>query len=71
MDELFYTINFSQVIKLTDDIKIANDFFEYFEFATALLNNDKSMLAISSWSDYRCPKRMKRWVSILVYLLEK
>ncbi|KAK9287578.1 hypothetical protein L1049_015999 [Liquidambar formosana] len=51
MDELFYKHNFSRVIILEDDMEIAPDFFEYFEAAAALLDNDKSIMAVSSWND--------------------
>ncbi|KAL5791336.1 hypothetical protein ACOSQ2_006224 [Xanthoceras sorbifolium] len=51
LDELFYKHNFSRVIILEDDMEIAIDFFDYFEAAAALLDQDKSILAVSSWND--------------------
>lgn len=51
LDELFYRHNFSRVIILEDDMEIAPDFFDYFEAAAALLDNDKSIMAVSSWND--------------------
>ncbi|XP_044507383.1 alpha-1,3-mannosyl-glycoprotein 2-beta-N-acetylglucosaminyltransferase-like [Mangifera indica] len=51
LDELFYKHNFSRVIILEDDMEIAPDFFDYFEAAAALLDKDKSILAVSSWND--------------------
>ena len=60
LHELFYKISFSRLIALKDDIKITNDFFRHFESVAALLDNDKSMLVISSWSDYRRPKERER-----------
>ncbi|WJZ91463.1 hypothetical protein VitviT2T_010530 [Vitis vinifera] len=51
LDELFYKNNFSRVIILEDDMEIAPDFFDYFEAAAALLDNDKSIMAVSSWND--------------------
>lgn len=51
LDELFYKHNFSRVIILEDDMEIAPDFFDYFEAAAALLDKDKSLMAVSSWND--------------------
>ncbi|KAK8636601.1 hypothetical protein V6N13_124345 [Hibiscus sabdariffa] len=51
MDELFYKHNFDRVIILEDDMEIAPDFFDYFEAAAALLDKDKSIMAVSSWND--------------------
>ncbi|KAH7518248.1 hypothetical protein FEM48_Zijuj09G0151200 [Ziziphus jujuba var. spinosa] len=51
LDELFYKHNFSRVIILEDDMEIAPDFFNYFEAAAALLDKDKSIMAVSSWND--------------------
>ncbi|KAE8008899.1 hypothetical protein FH972_005369 [Carpinus fangiana] len=51
LDELFYKRNFSRVIILEDDMEIAPDFFDYFEAAAALLDKDKSIMAVSSWND--------------------
>ncbi|CAL1399323.1 unnamed protein product [Linum trigynum] len=51
LDQLFYQHNFNQVIILEDDMEIAPDFFEYFEAAAALLEKDKSIMAVSSWND--------------------
>ncbi|XP_024017655.1 alpha-1,3-mannosyl-glycoprotein 2-beta-N-acetylglucosaminyltransferase isoform X2 [Morus notabilis] len=51
LDELFYKHSFSRVIILEDDMEIAPDFFDYFEAAAALLDKDKSIMAVSSWND--------------------
>uniref|UniRef100_A0A1D1ZFI7 Alpha-1,3-mannosyl-glycoprotein 2-beta-N-acetylglucosaminyltransferase n=1 Tax=Anthurium amnicola TaxID=1678845 RepID=A0A1D1ZFI7_9ARAE len=51
LDELFFTHNFSRVIILEDDMEIAPDFFDYFEATTTLLDNDKTIMAVSSWND--------------------
>ncbi|XP_038997042.1 alpha-1,3-mannosyl-glycoprotein 2-beta-N-acetylglucosaminyltransferase-like [Hibiscus syriacus] len=51
LDELFYKHNFDRVIILEDDMEIAPDFFYYFEAAAALLDKDKSIMAVSSWND--------------------
>ncbi|XWS63196.1 hypothetical protein CRYUN_Cryun06bG0075100 [Craigia yunnanensis] len=51
LDELFYKHNFDRVIILEDDMEIAPDFFDYFEAASALLDKDKSIMAVSSWND--------------------
>ncbi|XP_047321835.1 alpha-1,3-mannosyl-glycoprotein 2-beta-N-acetylglucosaminyltransferase [Impatiens glandulifera] len=51
LDKLFYNHNFSRVIILEDDMDIAPDFFDYFEAAAALLDKDKSIMAVSSWND--------------------
>ncbi|KAK1321686.1 Alpha-1,3-mannosyl-glycoprotein 2-beta-N-acetylglucosaminyltransferase [Acorus calamus] len=51
LDELFIKHNFSRVIILEDDMEIAPDFFEYFEAAANLLDNDKTIMAVSSWND--------------------
>ncbi|KAA8546182.1 hypothetical protein F0562_020924 [Nyssa sinensis] len=51
LDQLFYKHNFSRVIILEDDMEIASDFFDYFEVAAALLDSDKSIMAVSSWND--------------------
>ncbi|KAK3195636.1 hypothetical protein Dsin_026946 [Dipteronia sinensis] len=51
LDKLFYKHNFSRVIILEDDMEIAPDFFDYFEAAAALLDQDKSIMAVSSWND--------------------
>nr|AFK33869.1 unknown [Lotus japonicus] len=51
LDQLFYRHNFSRVIILEDDMEIAPDFFDYFEAAAALLDKDKSIMAVSSWND--------------------
>ncbi|XP_042509610.1 alpha-1,3-mannosyl-glycoprotein 2-beta-N-acetylglucosaminyltransferase [Macadamia integrifolia] len=51
LDELFYKHNFSRVIILEDDMEIAPDFFDYFEAAATLLDNDKTVMAVSSWND--------------------
>ncbi|KAL7235948.1 hypothetical protein ACSBR1_019264 [Camellia fascicularis] len=51
LDQLFYKHNFSRVIILEDDMEISPDFFDYFETAVALLESDKSIMAVSSWND--------------------
>lgn len=51
LGQLFNEHNFSRVIILEDDMEIASDFFDYFEAGAALLDSDKSILAISSWND--------------------
>ncbi|VVA26593.1 PREDICTED: alpha-1 3-mannosyl-glyco [Prunus dulcis] len=51
LDGLFYKHNFSRVIILEDDMEIAPDFFDYFESTAALLDKDKSIMAVSSWND--------------------
>ncbi|WOL05310.1 alpha-1,3-mannosyl-glycoprotein 2-beta-N-acetylglucosaminyltransferase [Canna indica] len=51
LDELFSNYNFSRVIILEDDMEIAPDFFDYFEATAALLDKDKSIMAVSSWND--------------------
>ncbi|CAN0881057.1 Alpha-1,3-mannosyl-glycoprotein 2-beta-N-acetylglucosaminyltransferase [Linum grandiflorum] len=51
LDQLFYKHNFNRVIILEDDMEIAPDFFQYFEAAAALLDKDKSIMAVSSWND--------------------
>ncbi|XP_056164260.1 alpha-1,3-mannosyl-glycoprotein 2-beta-N-acetylglucosaminyltransferase isoform X1 [Syzygium oleosum] len=51
LDELFYKHNFSRVIILEDDMEIAPDFFDYFEAAAALMEKDKTIMAVSSWND--------------------
>lgn len=51
LDQLFYKHNFNRVIILEDDMEIAPDFFDYFEAAAALLDKDKSIMAVSSWND--------------------
>ncbi|KAH6786200.1 hypothetical protein C2S52_005752 [Perilla frutescens var. hirtella] len=51
LDQLFYKHKFSRVIILEDDMEIAPDFFDYFEAGAALMDHDKSIMAISSWND--------------------
>ncbi|KAE9609508.1 hypothetical protein Lal_00020419 [Lupinus albus] len=51
LDQLFYKYNFTRVIILEDDMEIAPDFFDYFEATSALLDKDKSIMAVSSWND--------------------
>ncbi|PSS21821.1 Alpha-1,3-mannosyl-glycoprotein like [Actinidia chinensis var. chinensis] len=51
LDQLFYKHNFNRVIILEDDMEIAPDFFEYFGATASLLDNDKSIMAVSSWND--------------------
>ncbi|KAK1363381.1 Alpha-1,3-mannosyl-glycoprotein 2-beta-N-acetylglucosaminyltransferase [Heracleum sosnowskyi] len=51
LDQLFIEHNFSRVIILEDDMEISPDFFDYFEAGAALLDSDKSLLAVSSWND--------------------
>ncbi|KAL7257276.1 hypothetical protein ACSBR1_003558 [Camellia fascicularis] len=51
LDQLFYKHNFSRVIILEDDMEIFPYFFDYFEAAVALLESDKSIMAVSSWND--------------------
>uniref|UniRef100_A0ACD6A0B8 Uncharacterized protein n=1 Tax=Avena sativa TaxID=4498 RepID=A0ACD6A0B8_AVESA len=51
LDALFIKHNFDRVIILEDDMEIAPDFFEYFEAAAKLLDNDKTIMAVSSWND--------------------
>ncbi|KAK2633097.1 hypothetical protein EUGRSUZ_L00584 [Eucalyptus grandis] len=51
LDELFYKHKFSRVIILEDDMEIAPDFFDYFEAAAALMEKDKTIMAVSSWND--------------------
>ncbi|KAF3771796.1 Alpha-1-3-mannosyl-glycoprotein 2-beta-N-acetylglucosaminyltransferase [Nymphaea thermarum] len=47
LEQLFGKYNFSH----TDDMEIAPDFFDYFEAAAKLLENDKTIMAVSSWND--------------------
>lgn len=51
LDKLFYEHKFSRVIILEDDMEIAPDFFDYFEAAAALMEKDKTIMAVSSWND--------------------
>lgn len=51
LDKLFIENNFPRVIILEDDMEIAPDFFAYFEATSALLDKDKSVMAVSSWND--------------------
>ncbi|TVU42919.1 hypothetical protein EJB05_09344, partial [Eragrostis curvula] len=51
LDQLFVKHNFARVIILEDDMEIAPDFFDYFEAAAKLLDNDKTIMAVSSWND--------------------
>ncbi|KAL8521192.1 hypothetical protein ACS0TY_011656 [Phlomoides rotata] len=51
LDQLFYKHKFSRVIILEDDMEISPDFFDYFAAGAALLDRDKSIMAISSWND--------------------
>ncbi|XP_042000612.1 alpha-1,3-mannosyl-glycoprotein 2-beta-N-acetylglucosaminyltransferase-like [Salvia splendens] len=51
LDQLFYKHKFSRVIILEDDMEIAPDFFDFFEAGAALMDRDKSIMAISSWND--------------------
>ncbi|MCL7038971.1 hypothetical protein MKW94_021640, partial [Papaver nudicaule] len=51
LDQLFNEHKFYRVIILEDDMEIAPDFFEYFEATAALLDSDKSIMAVSSWND--------------------
>ncbi|KAL6911198.1 hypothetical protein ACP4OV_000003 [Aristida adscensionis] len=51
LDELFIKHNFARVIILEDDMEIAPDFFDYFAAAAKLLDNDKTIMAVSSWND--------------------
>ncbi|THU54080.1 hypothetical protein C4D60_Mb10t21250 [Musa balbisiana] len=37
--------------KIANDMEIAPDFFDYFEATAALLDKDKSIMAVSSWND--------------------
>ncbi|KAB5561673.1 hypothetical protein DKX38_006630 [Salix brachista] len=37
--------------KIANDMEIAPDFFDYFEAGAALLDKDKSIMAVSSWND--------------------
>ncbi|XP_028068181.1 alpha-1,3-mannosyl-glycoprotein 2-beta-N-acetylglucosaminyltransferase-like isoform X4 [Camellia sinensis] len=37
--------------KIAHDMEISPDFFDYFEAAVALLESDKSIMAVSSWND--------------------
>jgi alpha-1,3-mannosyl-glycoprotein beta-1,2-N-acetylglucosaminyltransferase len=49
LDALFIKHNFDRVIILEDDMEIAPDFFDYFEAAAKLLDNDKY---VTLYSDY-------------------
>jgi alpha-1,3-mannosyl-glycoprotein beta-1,2-N-acetylglucosaminyltransferase len=51
LTELFNKRSFSRVIILEDDMEIAPDFFDYFEATSWLLEEDKSVVAVSSWND--------------------
>ncbi|KAF8020765.1 hypothetical protein BT93_G1257 [Corymbia citriodora subsp. variegata] len=51
LDKLFHEYKFSRVIILEDDMEIAPDFFDYFEAAAALMEKDKTIMAVSSWND--------------------
>lgn len=51
LDKLFIQHNFNRVIILEDDMEIAPDFFDYFEATAILLDNDKTIMAVSSWND--------------------
>lgn len=51
LSRLFDEWEFNRVIILEDDMEIAPDFFEYFEATGKLLENDRSLIAVSSWND--------------------
>ncbi|MCO5574475.1 hypothetical protein L7F22_028260 [Adiantum nelumboides] len=51
LSHLFDELKFKRVIILEDDMEIAPDFFEYFEATGKLLENDRSLMAVSSWND--------------------
>ncbi|AQK43231.1 Alpha-13-mannosyl-glycoprotein 2-beta-N-acetylglucosaminyltransferase [Zea mays] len=46
LDNLFIKHNFARVIILEDDMEIAPDFFDYFEAAAKLLDNDKYVMLL-------------------------
>lgn len=51
LGQLFNEHNYSKVIILEDDMLIAPDFFDYFEATANLLEQDDSLMAVSSWND--------------------
>lgn len=51
LSRLFDDWKFNRVIILEDDMEIAPDFFEYFEATGKLLDEDRSLIAVSSWND--------------------
>jgi alpha-1,3-mannosyl-glycoprotein beta-1,2-N-acetylglucosaminyltransferase len=51
LSELFDVRGYEKVIILEDDMEIAPDFFDYFEATATVLDNDKSVVAVSSWND--------------------
>jgi alpha-1,3-mannosyl-glycoprotein beta-1,2-N-acetylglucosaminyltransferase len=54
------------VVNTQDDMRIAPDFFSYFEAGAALLDRDPSLWCISAWNDHGSqdlvadPKRLYR-----------
>ncbi|KAJ7555204.1 hypothetical protein O6H91_05G026200 [Diphasiastrum complanatum] len=51
LTQLFDKQNFQRVIILEDDMEISLDFFDYFEATAPLLDQDSSLVAVSSWND--------------------
>ncbi|GBG85998.1 hypothetical protein CBR_g40811 [Chara braunii] len=51
LGHLFDVKGYPRVIMLEDDMDISPDFFSYFEATAPLLDQDSSILAISSWND--------------------
>ncbi|CAK9880883.1 unnamed protein product [Sphagnum jensenii] len=51
LTQLFNKRKFKRVIILEDDMEIAPDFFKYFEATSHLLDNDRTLLAVSAWND--------------------
>jgi hypothetical protein len=51
LTQLFNKRKFERVIILEDDMEIAPDFFKYFEATSHLLDNDRTLLAVSAWND--------------------
>ncbi|KAL3158246.1 hypothetical protein ABBQ38_010498 [Trebouxia sp. C0009 RCD-2024] len=52
MQQMFDCWQYPKVILLEDDMKLAVDFFPYFEMGAKLLDRDPSLYCISSWNDH-------------------
>jgi alpha-1,3-mannosyl-glycoprotein beta-1,2-N-acetylglucosaminyltransferase len=58
LNHTFYSLNYSNVLIVEDDLEIAPDFFEYFSATLPILRNDPTLWCISAWNDNGKEKRI-------------
>jgi len=67
LNQTFYTMNYTNVLVVEDDLEVAPDFFQYFSATLPILRSDSSLWCVSAWNDNGKEKRIDTNAAELLY----